>query len=374
MGRIVWPDKKGGIPSFKQYLDDMNGVELQDIWADIPPVGAQAKERTRYPTQKPVSLVQRIVGTASRPGDVVLDAFVGSGTTLVACDTMSEPRRWIGIDCGKLAIYTTQQRLLQLGADRRTLLKTAPFVEFRSFALGLFQCRDEPHSIGKVPLDGYRELDHVLVFNFQKHRDAVLDESYIDDLHRALGDRIDRRFFIISPAASVRFLQDYVERKGSRHPIRYFVLRIPYSIIDELHDQGFTRLQQPVSEPSINETIDSVGFDFIQPPIVDCVYRNTGNELSVAIKKFEAEGMIRGSDNPVGLDALAMVMIDVDYGGAVFEVDQVFYAEDLTRSGFRMSIPVKTVGRQIMLIYVDVYGNEHREVKTLRDFKRAGGR
>lgn len=373
------------------------GVPIEDTWNSNPAdkldsiqIMSFSGEKTGFPTQKNENLLERIVKTSSNEGDLVLDAFAGSGTAAVVAEQLG--RRWIAMDSSKFAMHATQERLLRLGADGRRLqgrtgfalanaglydyglLRSLPWAEFRSFALELFQCRDEPHSIGKVSLDGYRGLDHVLVFNFQRHRGAVLDESYIDDVHAAVGDRVGRRFFIISPAASVSFLQDYVEREGASHPVRYFVLRIPYSIIDELHERGFTRLQQPVSESSVNETIDSVGFDFIQPPVVDCVYRKVGDALSVEIKKFETEGMIRGSDNPTGLDALAMVMVDVDYDSAVFDVDQVSYAEELRQTRFRLSIPANTVGDQIMLIYLDVYGNEHREVKALRDFKRAGGR
>jgi hypothetical protein len=346
-------------------------------------------EKTGFPTQKNENLLERIIKASSNTGDLVLDAFAGSGTTAAVAEQLS--RRWIAIDSSKLAIYTTQTRLLRLGADKKTLLRTAPFavanaglydfgllrslpwIDFRRFALDLFQCRDEPHTVGRVPLDGYRGLDHVLVFNFQKHSDAVLDEAYIDDLHSALGDRIGRRFFIVAPAASVRFLQDYIEKEAPRHPVRYFVLRIPYSIIDELHEKGFTRLQQPVSELGINETIDSVGFDFIQPPIVECNYTSTKDGLRVELSKFEAESMTRGSNNPVGLDALAIVMVDVEYDGKIFDVDYVFYAEDLARSRYSMLVPADAVGDQIMLIYIDVYGNEHREVKGARDFRRASG-
>ena len=74
--------------------------------------------------------------------------------------------------------------------------------------------------------------------------------------------------------------------------------------------------------------------------------------------------MVRGEGNPTGFDALAMVMVDYEYDDAVFDVVDVFYADELAKKGFRFSLPEKAVGKQLMLIYVDVYGNEHREVKT----------
>ena len=57
IGRVLWPSKEGGTPSFKQYIDDMLGVAIQDVWTDIAPIASQAKERINYPTQKPLSLL-----------------------------------------------------------------------------------------------------------------------------------------------------------------------------------------------------------------------------------------------------------------------------------------------------------------------------
>src|SRR5579863_821403 len=69
-GRII-QTKPGGVPAYKRYLDEMPGVPLQDVWDDILPLGAQATERLGYPTQKPLTLLERIIQTSSKPGDVV---------------------------------------------------------------------------------------------------------------------------------------------------------------------------------------------------------------------------------------------------------------------------------------------------------------
>ena len=108
--RLVY--SKSGRPYMKRYLDDSRGVSLQDLWTDIGMLrGITADgERTGYPTQKPVALLQRIIETSSNPGDIVLDCFSGSGTTAVVAEQLG--RRWIAVDCGKFAIYITQRRLL----------------------------------------------------------------------------------------------------------------------------------------------------------------------------------------------------------------------------------------------------------------------
>jgi adenine specific DNA methylase Mod len=108
-GFIYWPSKEGGWPRFKKYLDDAKGVPLQDIWTDIFPINSQAQERLGYPTQKPVSLLERIIGASSNEGDIVLDPFCGCGTSIHAAQKLK--REWIGIDITHLAISLIEKRL-----------------------------------------------------------------------------------------------------------------------------------------------------------------------------------------------------------------------------------------------------------------------
>jgi hypothetical protein len=111
MGRVRY-SKTGAKPRIKNYLHEGKGVILDNIWTDIFPVNSQAEEDTGYPTQKPEELVERILKASSKPDDIVLDCFAGSGTTPVVAEKLG--RRWIAMDCGKLAIYTTQKRLFSL--------------------------------------------------------------------------------------------------------------------------------------------------------------------------------------------------------------------------------------------------------------------
>ena len=108
-GFIHWPAKKGGMPRFKQYADGMEGVVLHTLWTDIKPIGAQAVERLGYPTQKPVALLDRIIKASSNEGDIILDAFCGCGTALVAAEQLG--RQWIGIDVSPTACRVMAKRL-----------------------------------------------------------------------------------------------------------------------------------------------------------------------------------------------------------------------------------------------------------------------
>ncbi len=104
--------KKDGTPSKRcriMFLDELPGVPLQSIWADIPSLRGGAAERLGYPTQKPLALLERIIAASSNPGDVVLDPFCGCGTTIDAAEKLG--RQWLGIDITHLAITLIKNRL-----------------------------------------------------------------------------------------------------------------------------------------------------------------------------------------------------------------------------------------------------------------------
>jgi adenine-specific DNA-methyltransferase len=110
-GRLI-RTKSGGDWGYKRYLDEMPGVPIQDLWLDIPPLQSQSSEKLGYDTQKPEKLLERVVSFASKPGDLVLDCFVGSGTTAAVAEKLG--RRWIACDLGRFAIHTTRKRLLSI--------------------------------------------------------------------------------------------------------------------------------------------------------------------------------------------------------------------------------------------------------------------
>ena len=129
---------QSGMPRYKRYLDEMPGVPLQDLWTDIKPLQSQSRERTGYPTQKPVELYERIIRASSNEGDVVLDIFAGCATTAVAAERLK--RQWIACDMAyrswtmlKRRFYLngyaltdmTDTTRVALGKDRQTPLQEA---------------------------------------------------------------------------------------------------------------------------------------------------------------------------------------------------------------------------------------------------------
>lgn len=378
------PNPRTGKP---QYRIPAGKEELcNNLWMDISGYSFS----TNYPTEKSESLLYRCISMVNiNKGEIILDAFAGSGTTLAVAEKFGY--RWIGIDCGKLAIYTIQKRMLNLkseignkgkklkakpftlyhaGLYDFSKLKKLPWEEWRKFALLLFNCRDSRHTVSGIELDGYKGRSDVLVFDYQKDGGVVLDYGFIDDLHSMIGSKIGRRFFIIAPAASVTFLEDYID-KGS---VRYYILRIPYSIINELHNKDFEAIKQPIDESQVNDTVDAVGFDFIRQPKVECAYsieKSEGQSLEYAvikIKTFKSEAMLKGASQLGNRESLSMVMVDFDYNGEVFNLEKVYYASEIEKNGWKVLLPKENFKDRIMIIYLDIYGNEYREVKTLQDF------
>lgn len=356
------------------------------------PVGTYAyteREKTGYPTQKPEPLLARIIEASSNPGDIVLDCYAGSGTTAVVAEKLG--RNWITVDSSKLSIYTITKRLHDLKkeiGDKGERLKPRPFTlynaglyedhdfilkmgedNFKKFALDLFQVEPKNFEINGLEMDGLLFNCPVRVFS-QK---GYLTEEYVDQLHDTVGKYLKARMFIIAPASRVYFLQDYIEKDG----VRYYILRIPYSVIDELHKQTFIRPLQPTSAKGINQNIDQVGFDFIHPPNVKSVYlrrkpkdKLVNDELIIQIKEFEA---IQRAKEPIEFkdskDALSMVLIDKDYDDNNFNMTDYLFADDIKKEKYTIRISASGVGQQICIIYLDIFGNERIEVKKINEFK-----
>ncbi len=106
-GRLAY--SRSGMPRYKQYLDEMPGVALQDLWTDISPLTARSKKSLGFRTQKPDGLLERIIRSSTNEGDVLLDPFCGCGTAIAMAEGLN--RRWIGIDITHLAVSLMKHRL-----------------------------------------------------------------------------------------------------------------------------------------------------------------------------------------------------------------------------------------------------------------------
>jgi DNA modification methylase len=133
-GRVI-QTKPGTVPQYKRYLDEMPGVAVGDVFDDINATNSQAEERIDYPTQKPETLLERIIKSSSNPGDLVADFFCGSGTTAAVAEKLG--RKWIATDLGKFGIHTTRKRLI--GVQRELKAAGQDFRAFEVLNLGRYE-------------------------------------------------------------------------------------------------------------------------------------------------------------------------------------------------------------------------------------------
>ena len=110
-GRIHYPAKSDGRLRRKSFADELKGMPVQNLWDDIQQIGAHSSERTGFPTQKPLALLERIIAASSNEGAVVLDPFCGCATACVAADKLG--RQWVGIDISPKAAELVNLRLQQ---------------------------------------------------------------------------------------------------------------------------------------------------------------------------------------------------------------------------------------------------------------------
>lgn len=128
-------DYESGKVGLKRYLDEQKGEVISDIWDDVSEVNAMAVERLDYPTQKPESLLERLIKASSNEGDLVADFFCGSGTTAAVAEKLG--RKWIATDLGKFGIHTTRKRLI--GVQRKLKAVEKDFRAFEVLNLGRYE-------------------------------------------------------------------------------------------------------------------------------------------------------------------------------------------------------------------------------------------
>ena len=143
-GRLHFPEDKNSRIRRKSYADELKGMPVQNLWADVYEINSQAAERIDYPTQKPEALLERIIKASSNEEDLVADFFCGSGTTAAVAEKLG--RKWIVSDLGKFAIHTTRKRLI--GVQRQLKEEGKNYRAFEILNLGKYE---RQHYIGVNP-------------------------------------------------------------------------------------------------------------------------------------------------------------------------------------------------------------------------------
>jgi site-specific DNA-methyltransferase (adenine-specific)/adenine-specific DNA-methyltransferase len=166
-GRIELPKKSDSRPRIRRFLDESKGVPVGSVWTDISPMNSQAKDDTGYSTQKPSTLLERIIQASSNGGDLIADFFCGSGTTASVAEKLG--RKWICSDLGKFAIHTTRKRLIRVQRELKATGKD--FRAFEVLNLGRYERQAYLHIGGR--LTGAQKAE-ALAQKEREFRDLIL--------------------------------------------------------------------------------------------------------------------------------------------------------------------------------------------------------
>ncbi len=190
-GLIYWPPGGRGVPRFKQYESISRGLPVQDVITDIGPLNSQARERLGYPTQKPESLISRIVKASSNKGDMVLDPFCGCGTTVSVAEQLG--RRWIGIDISPTAVNLMKNRMSRIMnvneikvmgiPDSPEMLRVLKPFEFQNWVIQKFVGTHSPRKSGDMGIDGYSFMERNPI---QVKRSDNVGRNVVDNFETAI--------------------------------------------------------------------------------------------------------------------------------------------------------------------------------------------
>jgi len=270
---------------------------------------------------------------------------------------------------------------------------------YREFVLKLFEVREDSHTINGFPVDGYIGVDSAYIWDYPNCKNETVDEVYVESLHRVLGGKAGDRFYLIAPVISFAFLMDEI-RFGDT---KYVFLKVPISILARLIDnKSLGAFPQPCAETDVNEVIDAVGFDFISPPLVETQYlrlapakpdllTRSRRDFVVRVKEFRSDTLASSPEDFENFETLSMVLIDFNFNAKVFDLDAVYWAEELVNAELKrkgltstakyaervkdcdyldVRIPEETATDNMMVIFVDKYGNEKKQILRRRDFSK----
>ncbi|OGP92303.1 MAG: hypothetical protein A2156_15455 [Deltaproteobacteria bacterium RBG_16_48_10] len=262
---------------------------------------------------------------------------------------------------------------------------------YRGFVLKLFEVREERHSINGFSVDGYIGVDSAYIWDYPNCKTQTLDEGYVESLHRVMGGKAGERFYLIAPVVSFSFLMDEI-RLGDT---TYVFLKVPISVLARLIEKkSLGAFPQPCAEADVNEVIDAVGFDFISPPVVKAQYLRLPPEKPdlltkdrrdyvIRLKEFCSDTLASSPEDFENFETLSMVLVDFEFNGKVFDMDAVYWAEDLVNAELKrkeitssakfaerlkecdyldIRLPEEKAADNMMAIFIDKYGNEKKQI------------
>ena len=278
-GLIVFSES--GLPYVKRFYEDTKGNVAEDIWIDINPVNPVAIERTGYPTQKPVDLLIRIIKSACPKDGIVLDAFMGSGTTCEAAEQLTEELNctWIGIDNSKFAIHTARKRLIELNSKPKPE-KNAGVYKVRPFTvenMGYYQrgvkwdavqvgAQADSYRQAIIELFGGEYVPYSKLLHGKKHGSWVhvgplsvpIVNEQIDAIAKEVKDTDFKKCYVLS-ADFTAHLNSAIEKAKEKYGVQVTARIIPASAIDEVKKR-LDLIKQRVENPEKVSEMPNIAF------------------------------------------------------------------------------------------------------------------
>lgn len=377
-GRLQWPKKEGGMPRLKLYADEHGGIALQSIWTDVKVLASQAIEREDYPTQKPEALLERIINASTNPNDLVLDCFMGSGTTCAVAQKLG--RRWIGCDINKGALQTAGKRLQAIiGGQIEALQANADDQAGQLFATEF--TADAPPPPAALHFTMHRVNDYDLQI---QHNEAVALACEHIGVERTKRDTFfegvqGKRLVKIIPfnhplcPADLEQLRDELKaRKNEERDI--LIVCLGKELAADTWLGEWNRLRKRGDVPNKIEVIelrtDARYGKFIahQAAAAKVTIRRDKDELAIEIHDFLSPTIVErlsaqaGVISPEIKDWRAMadcVLIDTNHDGEIFNIhlaDLPAKKSDLVTGTYRLPAPPE--GTTIAVKIIDMLGEE----------------
>mgnify|MGYP001603748793 FL=1 len=349
------------------------GLPIEDVWGVFPQEGVTSlqvvsfsQELTDYPTQKPEGLLERIIKASSKPNDLVLDCFVGSGTSVAAAQNLG--RRWIACDINKGAIQTTSKRLQKIINEQTknyikelVKVKDDKKIEPASCSFSIYRVNDYDLSIQRNEavnlaiehigiqrkysdtfFDGTLGDKLVKIISFE-HPLTLLDLQFIENELKARPSE-ERDIIIVCLGKETR-VDPFIAEINKKRPVnRYKIIELR---TDERYGKFF--IHNPAKASVDIKKKDGKVFieikDFISPTIIERL-KSDENLFSVKIKDFRS--------------MIDTVLIDTDYDGKTFNIcysDVPEKKKDLVKALYELPAPNKKSFTVIVKI-IDMLGEE----------------
>ena len=277
--------------------------------------------------------------------------------------------------------------LYNAGVYDKEVILSYNWKAYREFVMKLFEVRPHSHDIQGFQMDGFIGVYSTFVWNYPEKKNVALDHEYVNQLHKYLAGKAGDRLYVIVPKDSINFMEDEI-RHGETV---YTFLKVPASVLIRLNEATrsgktdlFASFKQPKSEDDVNEVIDSFGFDFISQPVLDYELISgqqaygmfNEDKFIIRLKDFRSNGLLYSPDEFENFETLSLVMVDYNYNGETFSLDEYLWSGDLVKEDAEfvdvIIDPVKWTKEKLAVIFIDIYGNEKFLIFTKTDFSHAG--